>query len=266
MSAARQRLGDPVPARACARRTCGTRGPARPAGARKARPGRARRSARPPPGEPRSSRRRGRGRGGGRRPGSRRGGSCIPTASKRSLSREPWKRSRRTRSASSASPVTTRPPSPRPKRFFVGKKLNVAADADGSGADTVRAGPEGLRRVLDDRNAVRQLVELRRPAEEVHREDRPRPLSHPRRHVLGVEVQGRRVDVAEDRRRADARDRLGGRVEREGRADDLVARARRRARPGRGRARRFRWRRRPPRAPRDTRPPPARTPSPRAPG
>ena len=31
------------------------------------------------------------------------------------------------------------------------------------------------------------------------------------------------VDVGEDRRRADARDRLGGRVERERRADDLVA-------------------------------------------
>ena len=38
-----------------------------------------------------------------------------------------------------------------------------------------------------------------------------------------VEVQRRRVDVGEDGRRADARDRLGGRVERERGADHLVA-------------------------------------------
>ena len=45
------------------------------------------------------------------------------------------------------------------------------------------------------------------------------------RDVLRVEVQRRRVDVGEDRRRADARDRLGRRVERERRADHLVAAA-----------------------------------------
>ena len=38
-----------------------------------------------------------------------------------------------------------------------------------------------------------------------------------------IEVQRGRVDVGEDRRRAAARDRLGGREERERRADDLVA-------------------------------------------
>ena len=41
--------------------------------------------------------------------------------------------------------------------------------------------------------------------------------------VLGIEVQRHRVDVGEDRRRAGARDRLGGRVEGERRADHLVA-------------------------------------------
>ena len=40
----------------------------------------------------------------------------------------------------------------------------------------------------------------------------------------GIEIQRHRVDVGEHRRRAGARDRLGGRVERERRADDLVAR------------------------------------------
>ncbi len=39
----------------------------------------------------------------------------------------------------------------------------------------------------------------------------------------GIEVERHRVDVGEDRRRADPRDRLGRREEREGGADDLVA-------------------------------------------
>ena len=43
--------------------------------------------------------------------------------------------------------------------------------------------------------------------------------------VLDVEVHRLGVDVGEDRRRADAGDRLGGRVERERGADHLVARA-----------------------------------------
>ena len=43
--------------------------------------------------------------------------------------------------------------------------------------------------------------------------------------VLGVEVERRRVDVGEHRRRAAAGDRLGGRVEGERGADHLVARA-----------------------------------------
>ena len=55
------------------------------------------------------------------------------------------------------------------------------------------------------------------------RDDRLRALRDPRGDVLGVEVERRRVDVREDRCRADARDRLGGGVERERRADHLVA-------------------------------------------
>ena len=83
---------------------------------------------------------------------------------------------------------------------------------------------ERLRRVLDERHAERgELLERRGPAEQVHRHDRPRPRRDPRGDVLGVEVAGRRVDVGEDGRGAAPRDRLGGRVEREGRADHLVA-------------------------------------------
>ena len=104
-----------------------------------------------------------------------------------------------------------------------------------------------------------ELRERRRPAEQVHGEDRLRPSRDPSRHVLGIEVHRRGVDVGEDRRRAAARDRLCGRVERESRADDLVAGADPHGVHARARARPCRWRRRRSRARRDTRPPPART-------
>ena len=70
-----------------------------------------------------------------------------------------------------------------------------------------------------------QLLDRRRPAEEVHGHDRLRPRGDPPLDVGRVEVQRRRVDVGEDGRRAAAGDRLGGREERERRADHLVARA-----------------------------------------
>ena len=51
----------------------------------------------------------------------------VADDSKSSSPREPWKRSMRTRSASSASLDGDRPPSPSANRFFVGKKLKVEA-------------------------------------------------------------------------------------------------------------------------------------------
>ncbi len=45
---------------------------------------------------------------------------------------------------------------------------------------------------------------------------------HPAAHVARIEVHRLRVDVDEDRSRPAPCDRLGGRVEREGRADHLV--------------------------------------------
>ena len=50
-----------------------------------------------------------------------------PTSSNVCLSREPWKRSIRTRSATAASRVVTAPPSPNAPRFLDGKNENVAA-------------------------------------------------------------------------------------------------------------------------------------------
>ena len=49
----------------------------------------------------------------------------MPTSSNVCLSREPWKRSIRTRSATSSSRQATSPPSPSANRFLVGKKLKV---------------------------------------------------------------------------------------------------------------------------------------------
>jgi hypothetical protein len=84
---------------------------------------------------------------------------------------------------------------------------------------------ERLRRVLHERQAeLGELLERRRPAEQVHRHDRARPRRDPRCHLLRVEVRSGGIDVGEDRRGAAPRDRLGGRVEREGRTDHLVAR------------------------------------------
>ena len=82
------------------------------------------------------------------------------------MSREPWKRSMRTRSATSSSRHVTSPPSPSAKRFFVGKKLNVEQ------IPVVRhaVGAERLGGVLDERKAERgELGERRRAAEEVDR-------------------------------------------------------------------------------------------------
>ncbi len=85
-------------------------------------------------------------------------------------------------------------------------------------------GAERLRGVLDEREPEPgELGERSRASEEVHRHDRLRPGRDPRGDVLRIEVERRRIDVGEHRRRADPRDRLGRRVERERGADDLVA-------------------------------------------
>ena len=157
--------------------------------------------------------------------------------------------------------TSTSPPSPKAKRFLVGKKLNVEQIP----VCATPCGAERLRRVLDEREAERgELGELRRAAEQVHGHDRLRARRDPRGDVLRIEVQRHRVDVGEDRRRADARDRLGRRVERERRADRPRRRDRSRAPRARGRARRCRSRRRSRAARRGTRRPRARTPPPRA--
>ena len=144
----------------------------------------------------------------------------VPMSSKVYLSCEPWKRSIRTRSATASSRHVTSPPSPRANRFFVGKKLNV----EQTPVCAMPSAPNACAASsISGRPERGELRERRRPAEEVDGHDRLRTRRDSRGDVLGVEVQGHRVDVGEDRRRTDTRDRLGRRVEREGRADHLVA-------------------------------------------
>ena len=147
-----------------------------------------------------------------------------PTSSNVCLSREPWKRSIRTRSATSSSLVTTAPPSPKAPRFLDGKNENVAAvpSAPGRPSDALRAG--GLRGVLQHRHAERLDLRHRSDvAEQVDDHHRLRARRQRRAHGLGGDAERLGVDVAEHRARAGRRDRLGGRVERERRDHDLVA-------------------------------------------
>src|SRR5438270_9932303 len=83
---------------------------------------------------------------------------------------------------------------------------------------------ESLRRILEHRHPeLDERPDIEQPAKEVNRDDRPRPVGHLRRRVLEVEVERDGIDVREYRRGAAPHDRLRGRIEREGRADHLVA-------------------------------------------
>ena len=110
----------------------------------------------------------------------------------------------------------------------VAESEDVLGREEAEGRDDAGAGSpccaEGLRRVLDDRHAqLGEAGQRHHAPEQVHGHQCARLRRHPRRDIVRIEVQGRRVDVREHWRRAAAGDRLGGRVEREGRADDLVA-------------------------------------------
>ena len=85
-------------------------------------------------------------------------------------------------------------------------------------------GAERLRGVLEHVDAeLDERAHVHRAAEEMDGDDRLRPVGDLRGRVLDVEVERRGVDLREDGSRAAPDDRLGRRVERERRADDLVA-------------------------------------------
>ena len=105
-----------------------------------------------------------------------------------------------------------------------GGRLAEAAHAPAAVARAV-----GLAGILDDGQVVargdrQDGVEIRRPAVEMHRHDRPRVRGDRGLDALGVEVGGARIDVHEQRARPDVGDGFGGGDEGVGRGDDLVAR------------------------------------------
>ena len=188
--------------------------------ARRPRPGRAPRSARQPRAARRSSRRAAAGRRAASLPGWRRAASssrsarrsaCRATRGSGACAREP---------ATSSSRHATRPPSPSAKRFFVGKKLNVEQTPTCATPSAPNACAASS--TIGRPSAASSATGAGRP-KRCTGDDRLRPRRDPRGDVLRVEVERDRVDVGEDRRRADPGDRLGGRVERERRADHLVA-------------------------------------------
>ena len=134
-------------------------------------------------------------------------------------------------SATSASWHVTRPPSPKPPRFFVGKKLKHASGpAEPTRRPRASAAPIACAASSIDRHAEPRAerdepFEVDRLPEEVDRQDRlePRAAARGALHVGDGRVEGRRVDVREDRLGAEPRDTARGREERVGRADHLVA-------------------------------------------
>ena len=119
------------------------------------------------------------------------------------LSREPWKRSIRARSATASSSVAIAPPSPKPPRFFDGKNENVAAFPNEPARRPASVAPAACAASSSDRHAERlDLGDRRDVAEQVDGDHRLRARRQRRAHGLGGDAERLRVDVAEDRARA----------------------------------------------------------------
>ena len=71
----------------------------------------------------------------------------------------------------------------------------------------------------------RELIDSAWHSQLVHRQNRARSRRDSPSRVFGVEVQGHRIHVCEDRRRPGVADYVDGSDEREGRDDDFIARA-----------------------------------------
>ena len=100
--------------------------------------------------------------------------------------------------------------------------------ADAAGLAALVGGADRLACILDHGQVValgelEDRVHVDALPEDVHGHDRARPVGDRRLELRHVHVVGAGLDVDEDRRRTDVRDRLGGREEGERRGDDLVA-------------------------------------------
>ena len=120
---------------------------------------------------------------------------------------------------------------PLPRRHLLvgveGEGREVAAGADAAALGVDRA--ERLAGVLEQAQPVprRQRLQLghrRGVAEDVDRQDPPGALADGGRGGRGVEVEGDRIDVAEDRPRPLVEQAVGGGDEAEGAGQNLVAR------------------------------------------
>ena len=157
-------------------------------------------------------------------PAARPGASCSRPARTSTLSREPWKRSIRARSAIPSSEVTIAPPSPKQPRFFDGKNEKVAvvpsdpARPDPLVVPTACAASSSTGTPSASISATGARLPNRSTATTAFVRGVERGL-----HGLGRDAERFEVDVAEHRRGARRRDRLGTRVERERRHDDFVA-------------------------------------------
>jgi len=111
---------------------------------------------------------------------------------------------------------------------LAGEEAESAHQPDGPGHPAADVGAEGLRAVLDDEKPVlpadgADRLHVRGLAEEVDRKDGAGLRRYGRPDLRRIDVEGLRVDVHEDRRRADVADRLRGGDEGERGRDDLVA-------------------------------------------
>src|SRR5262249_25489318 len=107
-------------------------------------------------------------------------------------------------------------------------EAETAHTTQAAGTLALILGPERLRSVLDDHEVVPlgdapERLHLGALAEEVHDENRARPVSNFALDLKWIYVEGSRIDVGEDRARPGAANRSGRGEESEGRQDDLVA-------------------------------------------
>ena len=70
---------------------------------------------------------------------------------------------------------------------------------------------------------VDQRLHLARQTRDVDRQDHPGPAGDSASHTVGIEIEGSRIDVGEDRMCAEILDRFARRSERVRARDDLVA-------------------------------------------
>ena len=115
------------------------------------------------------------------------------------------------------------------RHLLVWVESKRGSPGEGTGQPAFVRGADDLAGILDDRDSMgvgdgHDAVHRHRPAEDVDRQEQPRPLGDGRRHTLGVHVPCRLVDVDKDGRGALEQRAVGRGDKRKRRGDHLVAR------------------------------------------